>query len=465
MPGVKKSVTQVIRTPVEPGTRYFFCGIGGAGMNPLAHLLVKKNIRVSGSDYTESGVLESLRLAGITCYVGHDSAHVGDVDVFVYSSAIPDDNPELQVAQEKGILCVHRSDVLAQMVNGARGVTIAGTHGKTTVSALAALMFVEGGLDPVAVIGGFVPAFNGYHRYGAGEWIVIESDESDGSFQKLESEIAVVLNIDTDHMDYYDSLESIVDAFSVYVSKVKPGGTLVYNADDPYVCAACRHVNDLVGMVSCSLEKTADFTASDIQLNPWSSCFTVKEAREEYRVTLGVPGKHNVMNALQAIAAARSAGVSVEAVMLACREFHGVHRRFQVLGTYREATVIDDYAHHPREITATLAAAATLGRPVLTVFQPHRYSRTEKLMQEFVDVLGAVDRLILTDIYSASEQDTGMTGRMLYDQLAGLRNDIAYVEDLALLPDMIAENIHPGDVILFLGAGSISHVAHALVKE
>jgi UDP-N-acetylmuramate--alanine ligase len=465
MPGVRNSVTEVMCAPVAPGTRYFFCGIGGVGMNPLAHLLRKQDIQVSGSDCSESSVLQALRLNGVVCYVGHDASQVQQSQVFVYSSAIADDNPELAQACESGIPCIHRSDVLAQMVNKSRGVTVAGTHGKTTVSAMTALMFTAGKFDPQAVIGGFVPGFNGYHRAGTGEWIIVESDESDGSFQKFESEIAVVLNIDTDHMDYYDSLEDIIAAFSVYLSKVKTGGAILYNADDPNVVQACQQADISARMKSCSLKQEADFRAKDITCNPWSSVFTVCETEREYTVELGVPGVHNVMNALQAAAAARVAGVAVEAVQSACREFHGVHRRFQVLGSFHGATVIDDYAHHPREIEATLAAAESLGSPVITVFQPHRYSRTEKLMDEFISVLKNVNRLILTDIYSASECSTGMTGRRLYDKLAQARNDITYVENIDMLPECIAEKVHQGDVILCLGAGSISSVAHSLVHQ
>ncbi len=454
-----------VYTPLTPGSHYFFCGIGGAGMNPLAHILAARGMCVSGSDCRESDVLDALRAHGITCFAGHDSSQLSSADVFVSSSAIASDNPELLAAREKGIPCVHRSDVLATLVNHARGVAVAGTHGKTTVSALTAILFARGGADPTAVIGGFVPEFNAFYRNGASDWMIVETDESDGSFQKIESEIAVVLNIDSDHLDYYDDIDNIVRAFSVFCSKVKPVGTLVFNQDAACVADAISSAPESVARISCSSKGQADFRAHSIVYSPWSSQFVVGEGELEYEIELGIPGRHNVMNALQAVAAARSASIGIEAIREGCRVFHGVHRRFQVLGTYEGATVIDDYAHHPREIAATIATAAALGSRCLVVFQPHRYSRTAKLFDEFTDVLSGIERLILTDIYSASETAEAVSGRTLYDRIRLQNNAVVYCEDIEKVPQAVASRVQAGDIILFLGAGSLSQIAHQMVEN
>ncbi|MCX7005096.1 MAG: UDP-N-acetylmuramate--L-alanine ligase, partial [bacterium] len=350
------------------GRRYFLCGIGGAGMNPLAQVLAARGVTVAGSDACEQKSTALLRAAGIPCAIGHAAGNVRDADVFVYSSAIADDNPEFHYARAHNIPCLHRAHVLAQLVNRAQGITVAGTHGKTTTTALIALILSEAGLDPTAVVGGLVPAFNAYHRCGHSDWFVVETDESDGSFQLFDSTVAVLLNIDADHLDYYPDLAAIETACARYVARIKPGGTLVYNADDARAAAIAATAPTHATHLACSCTGLASFRAHDVTLQPWSSTFTVSEAGASYPVTVGVPGQHNVSNALQAIAAARSIGAPVAAIQRACAAFHGVARRFQVLGTCQGATIMDDYAHHPREIEATVRAARALGQPLLVVF-------------------------------------------------------------------------------------------------
>jgi len=448
---------------IHPGARWFFSGIGGVGMNPLAHLFARRGMQVVGSDCAAQKTLDPLRAAGITCYVGHDAAHVEDADLFVYSTAIAQDNPEFVRARERGIPCLHRSLALALLVNNSHGVTIAGTHGKTTTAAMTAILFAAAGLDPTAVIGGFVPQFNAYFRDGHGPHVIAESDESDGSFDRLVSSIALMLNIDADHLDFYPNIEAIETAFCRFLANVRPDGTVIYNADDPRVCHAVASAPAAAARVSCALDARADFTASGIRLLPWSSEFTVHGGGSEFPVTLGTPGRHNVLNALHAIAAARVAGVSIESILASLPSFHGVHRRFQLIGEFNGAAVIDDYAHHPCEIAATHAAARGLGRPILAVFQPHRFSRTRKLLDEFTDVLGSFDRLILTDIFAASEHPSDVSGQTLFDRVRSRTPGTQYIPRVEDLLPAVAAAVRPGDVVLFIGAGSISAAAHALV--
>jgi UDP-N-acetylmuramate--alanine ligase len=441
--------------------------MGGAGMSPLAHVLHARGLHVSGSDGCMQKTVEALHAAGITCHIGHAADHVAQADAFVYSSAIRPENPEWARARERGIPCLHRAALLAQIVNPADGITIAGTHGKTTTAALAAVICAAAGLDPTAVIGGFVPAFNGYHRVGAGHWVVIETDESDGSFTRFQSRIAVLLNIDRDHLDYYADLEAIVTGFAAYLAGVKPGGTIVFNGDDTLASELARKAatERTVDLCECRLEAEADFSVQAIEGDAWASRFTVIERAQRYTIELGVPGRHNVGNALHAIAAARTAGADIDAVQRACRDFQGVHRRFERLGQYHGATVIDDYAHHPVEIEATLATAARLHARVVVVFQPHRFSRTEQLLDEFAAVLARVPDVFITEVFGASEDPGQVTGATLWERVRTRNPQAQYVPDLALLPALLAETVAPGDIILCLGAGTISNAAHALVDN
>jgi len=456
-------ITDTSRAVLAPGTRIFFCGIGGAGMNPLAHVLARRGLRVSGADAAGQKALAVLRAAGIPCAAGHDASLVDDADVFVYSAAIAPDNPQWLRAQARGIPCLRRGQLLALLVNRMRGVTVAATHGKTTTSALTALLFEAAGLDPLALIGGDVPAFGGYFRDGHSEWIVVESDESDGSFELLDSQIALVLNIDADHMDFYPHVDAISAAFARYLARVRPDGALIYNADDARVAALARDARHIATRISCALDAPADVTAHDIVLEPWSSSFTVSLPCESVRITLGLPGRHNISNALHAIAAARYAGAELEAIQRACAAFHGVRRRMELLGTYRGALVIDDYAHHPREIAATVAAVRLLGRPLIVVFQPHRYTRTAALLDEFVTVLAPLERVIITDVFSASEPPGPVTGATLFEAVKRFVPAAQFAPTLDAIRPALARMTKPDDVILFLGAGSISAAAHALV--
>ena len=444
--------------------KYFFCGIGGAGMSPLAHLIAaKKNNIVEGSDSNEQKTLSYLRKNNINCYVGHKTENIKNVDVFVYSSAIANDNVELLFAKKNGIECLHRADVLADLVNYQRGITVAGTHGKTTTSALITFLLYKGGLDPNAAIGGYLTDFNGYHRLGKSEWFVAESDESDGSFRKLKSEIGVVLNIDSDHLDFYKNLDEIILAFKFYISEIKNNGTLIYNSDD-------KNINNLISQlkiktIGYSIKNKADFFAKNILINPFNSTFKVCEKDAEFDIVLNLPGKFNVSNAMAAIAVARQAGVSIKDIQIGCKEFKGVYRRFQLIGKFLNADVVDDYAHHPEEIKAIKKITDKIGKNTIAVFQPHRFSRTKSLIDQFVDVLSSFDNLILTDIFAASEKENDLSGKVLFEKIIEKRKNknVVFVKNLNDIKVELNKLVQKDDLILFMGAGSISKTAHELV--
>ncbi|MCX7846752.1 MAG: UDP-N-acetylmuramate--L-alanine ligase [bacterium] len=449
----------------RPGTRVFFCGIGGAGMNALAHLLARSGLLVSGADIAEQKSLSALRAAGISCAVGHDPRLVDDAELFVYSSAIAPDNPQRERAEARGIPCIRRGELLAMLVNQRRGVTVAATHGKTTTAALTAVLFAAGGLDPSAVIGGDVPEFGGYFRYGGSEWIVVETDESDGSFELLTSEIGLMLNIDADHLDFYSSEEEIEAAFARYAAHIRREGVLIYNGDDAKVARVAGGAAHVTTRVACALENETEVRAGEIELRPWSSAFTVTIGKERFRVTLGIPGRHNVSNALHAIAAARQVGIATEVIQEVCASFRGVRRRMERVGSFRGALVIDDYAHHPREIAATLAAVRQLGRPLIVVFQPHRYTRTAALLEEFVSVLASEERVIITEVYSAGEPPGPVTGVTLWEAVRQHTPGAVFAPTLEAIKPALQRLVGEGDVIVFLGAGSISQVAHEVVES
>jgi len=305
--------------------------------------------------------------------------------------------------------------------------------------------------------------FNGYHRLGKSEWFVAESDESDGSFRKLKSEIGVVLNIDSDHLDFYKNLDEIILAFKFYISEIKNNGTLIYNSDD-------KNINNLISQlkiktIGYSIKNKADFFAKNILINPFNSTFKVCEKDAEFDIVLNLPGKFNVSNAMAAIAVARQAGVSIKDIQIGCKEFKGVYRRFQLIGKFLNADVVDDYAHHPEEIKAIKKITDKIGKNTIAVFQPHRFSRTKSLIDQFVDVLSSFDNLILTDIFAASEKENDLSGKVLFEKIIEKRKNknVVFVKNLNDIKVELNKLVQKDDLILFMGAGSISKTAHELV--
>jgi len=447
-----------------------FVGVGGAGMSGIAEVFLNLGYAVSGSDIAENAATRRLAALGARVALGHDAAHLRGADVLVYSSAVPPDNPELAAARAARVPVVPRALMLAELMRLRQGVAIAGTHGKTTTTSLVASVLAEGGLDPTFVIGGRLVAAGSNARLGAGDYIVVEADESDASFLHLQPVIAVVTNIDADHMETYGhDFARLREAFLQFLQNLPFYGTAVLCADDARVREIAPRVSRAV--LTYGLSPDAAVRAEAVEPAGTRTRFVVRrEGRAPLAVTLALPGRHNVRNALAAVAVASELGIADSAVVAALEGFRGVARRFQCLGdlacpagTY---TLVDDYGHHPAEIAATLEAARSAypSRRLVLAFQPHRYTRTRDLFEDFVRVLSQADALLLTEVYAAGEAPiVAADGRSLARavRVAG-RLEPVFVEHIEELPPAILRLVRPGDVVLTMGAGSIAQVAGRL---
>jgi UDP-N-acetylmuramate--alanine ligase len=454
-----------------------FVGIGGIGMSGIAEVLLNLGYRISGSDLGQSAVTRHLQSLGATVYKGHAPAQIEGANAVVISSAVADDNPEVQAARAKKIPIVPRALMLAELMRLKQGVAVAGTHGKTTTTSLTAAVLNEGGLDPTFVIGGRVEAVGSNARLGTGEFIVVEADESDASFLYLQPSLAVVTNIDADHMQTYDhSIEKLRQAFVYFLQRLPFYGVAVLCIDDPGVREIAPGIAKTV--VTYGLAPEAQVRAVDVQarggrMSFRAVCAVDGSAPLELPVTLNLPGVHNVQNALAAIAVGLELSVPPEKISTALAEFRGVGRRFQQYGDVPldggAFTVIDDYGHHPVEMAATLAATrgAFPGRRLVLAFQPHRYTRTRDCFEDFVRVLSTVDVLVLTEVYPAGEAPiVAADGRALARavRVQGKVEPI-FVEQIAEVPEAIRAVTRDGDVVLTMGAGSIGGVPALLVKS
>ena len=459
--------------------RIHFIGIGGIGMSGIAELLANLGYAVSGSDAKRSAVTDRLETLGVRVAAGHAAANVGEADVVVYSSAVRGDNPEMVEAAARRIPVIPRAEMLAELMRLRFGIAVAGAHGKTSTTSMVALVLERAGLDPTAVIGGRLSAFGSNARLGRGEYMVAEADESDRSFLKLSPSMAVITNIDREHMDAYGSFEDLQQAFVDFANKVPFYGAVVACADDAELRAVMEKFKRRV--ISYGLEQTGGgphtvITGVDVQLDGFGSRCLVE--RHERRggagpavlgpLTLSVPGRHSVQNALAAVAVGLELDVPFAKIAAALAEFRGAERRFEHRGVIGGVTVVDDYGHHPTEIAAVLAAARA-ARParIVVAFQPHRYTRTRDLMTEFGAALAAADEVVLTDIYAASEEPiAGVTIETLAATVNAARSTPVHV--VHKLDDMaakVADVSLPGDLVITLGAGSISGLATALVAE
>lgn len=452
-----------------------FVGIGGAGMSGIAEVLHNLGYGVSGSDLSESATVRRLRDLGVRVAIGHDAAHVQDADAVVISTAVRADNPEVLAARARHIPVVPRAVMLAELMRLKRGIAIAGTHGKTTTTSLVASVLAEGGLDPTFVIGGRLNSAGVNAKLGQGEYIVVEADESDASFLNLLPVMAAVTNIDADHMDTYGHDPArLRHAFVDFIARLPFYGAAVLCVDD----AAVRSILPFVSkpVTSYGFAEDAQVRAIDVRADGAQMHFTTLRSNgvelPPLAVTLNLPGRHNVQNALAAIAIAAELNVDDAAVLRALAGFKGVGRRFQRHGEVNAAhggqfTLIDDYGHHPAEMAATLAAArgAFPGRRLLLAFQPHRYTRTRDLFEDFVKVLGEADAVLLTEVYAAGEAPlVAADGRSLARavRVAG-KTEPVFVEAVADLPRAILETARDGDVVICMGAGSIGAVAAQVV--
>lgn len=447
-----------------------FIGVGGSGMSPLAEVLLRRGLRVSGSDEKETDVTAHLEALGLDFHHGHDAAHVGDVDVVVRSSAVRLSNPEVVEGSRRGISVMLRGELLAGLMREKTGVAIAGAHGKTTTTSMIGLVLDRAGLDPTVVIGGRLSQFGSSARVGRGELLVAEADESDRSFLLLSPTYAVVTNIDREHLESYTDLEDLERAFAAFVESLPDRGVAVLCVDDPAVGRIADATSRRV--VRYGLDDTsATFTATGVTLNGFGSRATVVRkttagAEELGALALDVPGRHNVVNALAAVALGLELGVSFPVVAAALAEFRGADRRFEHKGQAHGVTVVDDYGHHPTEIAAVLRAArATGARRVVCVFQPHRYTRTAHLLDEFGPALALADAVLLTDIYAAGEDPIpGISADAVAERVRRSGGAAEVVHALADLPARVAGIAHEGDLVLTMGAGSIGGLGPAILE-
>ena len=454
--------------------RVHFVGIGGAGMSGIAEVMHNLGYQVSGADLRENAVTRRLRDMGVTVCIGHDASNVADCDVVVASTAIAADNPELIAARERRIPVVPRAEMLAELMRFRYGIGVAGTHGKTTTTSLTASLLAEGGLDPTFVIGGQLNSAATNAQLGAGHYLVAEADESDASFLYLQPSMAVVTNIDADHLPTYEGdFERLRQTFIEFLHHLPFYGLAVLCLDDPEVAHVLEEVTRPV--ITYGIDADADVKATQVRQEGMQTHFVVQRPGhdESLPVTLNLPGRHNVLNALAAIAVATELGVADAAIQKALAEFQGIGRRFQMAGEVTTAMgkvlLIDDYAHHPREIAPTLAAVRTgwPERRLVVVFQPHRYSRTHDLFDDFIKVLSSVDVLVLGEVYAAGETPiSGADGRALSRGIrARGQVDPVFVEELDTLPTVLKDLLQDGDVLLTLGAGDIGSVAARLAGE
>jgi UDP-N-acetylmuramate--alanine ligase len=448
--------------------RVHFVGIGGIGMSGIAELLANLGYQVSGSDAKRSDVTARLERLGVRVDEGHDAEHVGEADVVVVSSAVDVANPEIAEARRRAIPVIPRAEMLAELMRLKFGIAVAGAHGKTTTTSMIALVLEQAGLDPTAVIGGRLSAFGSNARLGRGEYMVAEADESDRSFLKLSPSIAVVTNLDREHMEAYGSVENLEQAFVDFANKVPFYGAVVACADDPMLASLLPRITRR--LITYGLGSSGDVVARDVTLGAFAaSCSVTKGGSTELgTLTLKVPGRHNVQNALAAVAVGLELEVPFANIAAALAEFGGAERRFQRLGEARGVMVVDDYGHHPTEISAVIAAArAGINRRVVVVFQPHRYSRTRDLMDEFGPALRGADEIILTDIYPASEPPLpGITLEAFADQVRrATRSPVHTVPALGDLPEFVARHTRSGDLVITLGAGSVGAVGPKILAE
>ena len=456
--------------------RIHFVGIGGIGMSGIAELLANLGYAVSGSDAKRSAVTDRLATLGIAVSYGHDASRVGDADVVVISSAVRPSNPEVVEAGRRQIPVIPRAEMLAELMRLRYSVAVAGAHGKTTTTSMIALVLERAGLDPTAVIGGRLSAFGSNARLGRGDVMVAEADESDRSFLKLFPTLAVITNIDHEHLESYGGFDDLQQAFVDFANKVPFYGGVVACLDDANLAAVLPRMTRRVttyGLASPDAEVTAD----EIVLGPLSVHAIVKRRSRRAGdaaktpatlgpLTLAVPGRHNLLNALAAIAVGMELGLSFDRVASGLREFRGAERRFDVRGEPNGILVVDDYGHHPTEIAAVLAAARTLNRRLIVAFQPHRFTRTAALLAAFGPALAPADHIVLTDIYAAGEDP--IEGVTLESLAAAIRRDVKAPLDVAPgLDDVvaaIARIARPGDVVITLGAGSIGSVPDRLLE-
>ena len=443
-----------------------FVGIGGIGMSGIAEVLVNLGYEVSGSDIKESATTQRLAGLGVTVHIGHDAACIQDAQVVVISSAVKGDNPEVVAAHAAKVPVIPRGEMLAELMRMKYGIAMAGSHGKTTTTSMVAQVLSQGGIDPTIVIGGKLGAIGSNAKLGKGPFLVAEADESDGSFLLLSPTIGVITNVDREHLDHYKDLGEIMDAFATFGNKVPFYGSVFVCMDDPNVATLRPRLKRQVRTYGTNPQ--VDIRAMNITADGWRANFKVRAFGEDLGdFSLGVPGHHMVLNALATIGVALELGVEIEVIRASLANFTGADRRFQKKGERKGVLVVDDYGHHPTEIAATLAAARTgfPDRRIVVAFQPHRYSRTQALLEEFGRAFFDADVVLVTDIYAASEPPIpGLTGASVVAAiLAHGQREARFVPRVEDLSQVLAELTQPGDLVMTLGAGSITTAGPAFL--
>jgi len=447
------------------GHKWFhFIGIGGIGMSALAHILVSLGHKVTGSDLNESEVTKRLQGMGIEIFFQHSRDNISrEVDVGVVSTAINNDNVELAQCQQLNISVIHRGELLAHIFNPGKGIAVAGAHGKTTTTGMLAVALEECKLSPTVLIGGDLPYFQGNAKKGTGQLIVAEADESDGSFLKLQPHIGVITNIEDDHLDYYGTIEKVEEAFFRFCYRIAERGIIIACSDDQQVK---KLLKDIRNKLTYGLE-SGDLTAKNIKHQGLSVAADIfYQEKMIGKLVLNVPGRHNLLNALAVIGVGIYLGLEMEEVLKGLSLFTGVKRRFQIISQVKDIKIIDDYAHHPTEIMATLKAARSVApnNRVIAIFQPHRYSRTKSLFVQFANAFYDADIVLLDKIYSAGEKPISeVSSQMIIDQMQ--HPNVSYCQGRQKIIDRLKELIKPGDLVITMGAGDIWRVAYELANE
>ncbi len=451
-----------------------FIGIGGIGMSGIAEVLHNLGHRVQGSDQSDSANVQRLRDKGIEVFVGHKAENLGDAEVVVVSTAIKKSNPELVAAREKLLPVVRRAEMLAELMRFRNAIAIGGTHGKTTTTSLVATLLEAGGLDPTVINGGIINAYGTNARMGEGEWMVVEADESDGTFLKLPADVAVITNIDPEHLDHYGTFDAVRAAFRQFVENVPFYGFGVMCLDHPEVQALVSRIEDRK-VITYGENPQADVRFMNVRIDGTRSIFDVEIRRRRTgqvtrldNLVMPMPGRHNISNATAAIAVANRLGISREDIAKGLASFGGVKRRFTLTGEWNGVQIFDDYGHHPVEIKAVLRAAreACKGR-IIAVHQPHRYTRLSSLFEEFAACFNDADSIFIAPVYAAGEDPIeGADSESLISRIkSGGHRDARFLPSAEALPQMVAEIAKPGDFVVLLGAGSITYWAAALPKQ
>jgi UDP-N-acetylmuramate--alanine ligase len=467
------SCTQpILKRDGENGMNTFehvhFIGIGGYGMSAIAKVLLEMGYQVSGSDLVPQELTEKLIAKGAQVFIGHEAANVNGADLVVYSTALSKDNVEMVAAEELKIPIIHRSQMLARLMDERKGIAVAGAHGKTTTSSMIALVMEICGSDPTYIIGGEIMNVGSNAKAGKGEYVVAEADESDGTFLQYHPTLAIVTNIEADHLENYNSnFENLKKAYAQFLSQVKAAGKAIVCKDDEHIRDLLPHVkSEAITFGIDSLD--ADYIAEKITLGDRKVSFDVRYREQQLgRIELSVPGRHNVYNALATLISCLEAGLAFDKIAEAIKAFRGAKRRFQVLGEVNDILVIDDYAHHPTEIQATISAAKATGKPMIAVFQPQRYTRTFYLFEQFSRAFGEADQVIITDIYSPAgeKQIEGVSSAKLVELIATNSNkNVLYIPTRDEVLAYLKQHVKRGELVLTMGAGDIWKAADGLAK-